>query len=149
MSLTRLRRIMLALTIILPLSLAGQMAGAQSLQDNLVAQLREQGFVDFEVSRTLLGRIQIIAIGPDYRREIVFNPNNGEILRDYLTSTTGQMRNPLLVAPEARERDDRDTPSARGDDDDDDDRDDNDDDRDDDDSDDDDSDDDDDDGDDD
>ena len=66
------------------LALAAAPAAAQSPADVVVAQLRDQGYLRFEVTRTLLGRVQVIAEGPLGRREIVFNPATGEILRDLL-----------------------------------------------------------------
>lgn len=52
-------------------------------QDLVTASLREQGFEVQLVHWTLLGRIRIIAESEFVRREIVINPNTGEILRDY------------------------------------------------------------------
>lgn len=128
MRLARLRRTFLMWTLVLPLALTGQVAGAQSLQDNIIAQLQAQGFVEFQTSRTLLGRLQIIAIGPEFRREIVLNPHTGEILRDYLSTNNGQAQNPQLVSPERRERADDNNRAPRDPRDEDDDRDDDDDD---------------------
>ena len=71
------------------LALAGE-AFAQSPSDAVVSQLRAQGYVEFSVSRTLLGRIRVIATAPDGgRREIVFSPATGEILRDYVEAPGG------------------------------------------------------------
>ncbi len=63
--------------------IAGSAAAAQSLQDGLVRQLRGQGYETFDIGRTLLGRVRIVAEGREQRREIIFNPRTGEILRDY------------------------------------------------------------------
>lgn len=79
---------------------------AQSLEEAIVAQLRAQGFVEFQISQTLLGRLRIVAIGPDYRREIVINPSSGEILRDYITTLGGDTVVPILVSPAGRTDDD-------------------------------------------
>lgn len=57
--------------------------GIKDLQVQIVWQLVDQGFYEFEISRTLLGRVRIVAISKDFWREIVFNPYNGELLRDY------------------------------------------------------------------
>jgi hypothetical protein len=66
------------------LVVAAGMAVAQSPADAVVQQLRAQGYVEFAVSRTLLGRVRVMAVAPDgSQREIVFNPTTGEILRDY------------------------------------------------------------------
>ena len=90
-----LRRLSLALV----LALSATAAVADGLEDSVLAQLRQQGFVEFQVSHTLLGRLHIIALGPEYRREIVINPHSGEVLRDYLTTLTGGPVTPLLVIP--------------------------------------------------
>mgnify|MGYP006955165040 CR=1 FL=1 len=65
------------------LALAGtpQLALAQSVQDQIVSQLRGQGFTEISLQRTWLGRVRVIALRDDLRRELVFNPQTGEILR--------------------------------------------------------------------
>lgn len=74
---------------------------AQSPADALVQQLREQGYVEFTVSRTLLGRIRVVALAPDgSQREIVFNPATGEILRDYSEAADGGAVPRILSRPE-------------------------------------------------
>lgn len=60
-------------------------ASAQTAEDRIVRQLRAQGFEEIEVSRTLLGRVRIVAVEDDTLREIVLNPSTGAILRDYWT----------------------------------------------------------------
>ncbi len=67
------------------LALLAVPAAAQTAEDRIVRQLREQGFEEIEVSRTLLGRVRIVAIEDDTLREIVLNPSTGAILRDYWT----------------------------------------------------------------
>ncbi len=65
------------------LALGAEALEAQTITDPVVEQLRQQGYVEFEVSRTLLGRVRVIALMPGGgRREIVINPATGEILRD-------------------------------------------------------------------
>ncbi len=54
-------------------------------EDDVVRQLRTQGFRDIEVSRTLLGRSRIEAQNDNGSREIILNPRTGEILRDLFT----------------------------------------------------------------
>ena len=61
----------------------GQPGFATPGQDMVTASLQEQGFEVRLVHWTLLGRIRIIAVSESVRREIVINPNTGEILRDY------------------------------------------------------------------
>lgn len=48
-----------------------------------VQQLLWDGYEEIEVTQTLLGRIRIKAEKGDIEREIIFNPQTGEILRDY------------------------------------------------------------------
>jgi hypothetical protein len=68
------------------LVMGGAAAAQQGPERAVIDQLARQGYVEFEVSRTLLGRIRIVALGPNgERREIVFNPATGEILRDLMT----------------------------------------------------------------
>ena len=66
--------------------LAGAPAMASSVQDEVVEQLSDQGFSHIRVSRTLLGRVRIIATSPTHEREIILNGRTGEILRDYWTA---------------------------------------------------------------
>lgn len=56
---------------------------AGPIEDSIVRQLRDQGFGDIEVRRTLLGRSRIVAQSDTLYREIIVNPVTGEILRDY------------------------------------------------------------------
>lgn len=55
---------------------------AQEYDTQIVQALQEQGYRDISTERTWLGRVRIVAETSDGRREIVLNPNNGEILRD-------------------------------------------------------------------
>ncbi len=65
-------------------ALLGSAAYAQGVSERqVIDQLRDQGFSEFRVSRTLLGRTMIVATNREYRREIVINPATGVILRDY------------------------------------------------------------------
>ena len=81
---------------------AGPVAAA-SLQDQVVDQLRAQGFTEIRVSRTLLGRIRIAAHGNGYEREIILNPRTGEILRDFWDKEDGDA---ALISPDERDDDD-------------------------------------------
>ncbi|MDJ1009305.1 MAG: hypothetical protein QNJ13_15930 [Paracoccaceae bacterium] len=86
------------LLLVLALTLAGFPAAAQgdALRDRIVRELRDEGFTEIRMSRTLLGRVRFLGIGPPGRREIVLNPATGVILRDYfqagaaLPSQSGQ-----------------------------------------------------------
>ena len=78
---------------------------AQSVVEQIEAQLRDQGYSTITVSRTLLGRTQIEAASDTLQREIVLDPRTGEILRDYwqpingASSATVTISNPGSVAP--------------------------------------------------
>ena len=71
------------------LALVVTAAQADSLSDSLTRQLRAQGFTEVEVSRTWLGRLRVEARNDRMHREIVVNPNTGEILRDYTHAADG------------------------------------------------------------
>jgi hypothetical protein len=92
-------------------------AWAQGFADQIVSQLRRQGYTGISVSNTWLGRTRIVAQSADGSREIIIDPRTGEILRD-LWQGRGSGRNIV----DDRDRDDDDD---RDRDDDDDDRDDN------------------------
>ena len=55
---------------------------AASLADQFSAELKAAGYKDIRVSRTLLGRMRVIGMRGGFKREIVFDPRTGEILRD-------------------------------------------------------------------
>lgn len=76
------------MTSIAALVLTGQAACAQTSQDQVIAQLKSQGYSHIRARRTLLGRVRILASGSMGRREIVLNPSTGIILRDYLYTGT-------------------------------------------------------------
>lgn len=57
-------------------------AQAETPQERLVAALTAEGYVIVETERTWLGRLRIVAIRGDVRREVVINPGTGEVLRD-------------------------------------------------------------------
>ena len=85
----------------LVMGLAAGVAQAQSPADAVVRQLREQGYVEFAVTRTLLGRVRVVALAPDgEQREIVFNPATGEILRDYSEAADGSAAPRVLDRPD-------------------------------------------------
>lgn len=63
---------------------------AAGFADEIVVQLRQQGFGSIVVERTWLGRTRILAERNDARREIILNPNTGEILRDLWLSKSGK-----------------------------------------------------------
>ena len=65
------------------LMLTGTPVIAADFKDAVVQQLVEQGFREFRISRTLLGRTRVVATSKTLRREIIFNPVTGEVLRDH------------------------------------------------------------------
>lgn len=71
-------------------------AQAQSVVDEILAQLKGQGYSHIKISRTLLGRVRLVATGRGKRREIVLNPNSGEILRDFWTTEADVPNSKLL-----------------------------------------------------
>lgn len=73
---------------------AGVSARAAYAQDDpatraVVRQLRQQGFEVTDIRRTLLGRVRVVSERGDLERELVFDPRNGTILRDYTVSRSG------------------------------------------------------------
>lgn len=73
---------------------------AATPQEQIIAQLAAQGFVDIEIYRTLLGRTRIVAESELYHREIVFNPNTGEILRDYIVALDDGNKSGAPIVPQ-------------------------------------------------
>lgn len=71
------------LIAILVLGLSVSDAHAAQQEEQIIKSLKEQGFTEIEMTRTWLGRVRIVARGAVGVREIVFNPANGVILRDY------------------------------------------------------------------
>ncbi len=59
-------------------------ASPDEVRARIVAELREEGYAEIRVSRTLLGRLRFVAVNRDRQREIVVNPATGLILRDYI-----------------------------------------------------------------
>ena len=76
---------------------------SQTFVEQVITQLRAQGFQSIEVERTLLGRTRIAALRTDGSREIVLNPNTGEILRDLWTSTSGRTSGRINIGSAAGE----------------------------------------------
>ena len=90
------------LAICLALTGAPFAVAAQSVQDQIVTQLERQGFEGIALNRTWLGRVRVVAMRDDLRRELVFNPQTGEILRDYWFSVDDDVteHRPRLVNPD-------------------------------------------------
>ena len=58
-------------------------ACAMTPEEELIAQVESQGFILVERESTWLGRVSLEFISDTHEREIILNPNNGAILRDY------------------------------------------------------------------
>lgn len=73
--------------------IVGAMSAAPAMADvyseRIVQQLEAQGFRSISTERTWLGRTRITAEGRAGQREIIVNPNTGEILRDLLLTGNG------------------------------------------------------------
>ena len=65
-------------------------AVAATAADQIVTQLRDQGFTEIEVEQTWLGRTRIVAERKNASREIILNPGTGEILRDLWLQKGGE-----------------------------------------------------------
>jgi hypothetical protein len=70
-------------------AIAASPALAQDFVDDIIGQLKKQGFRSVVTERTLLGRVRILADRKDGQREIIVNPRTGEILRDLWTAFAG------------------------------------------------------------
>jgi hypothetical protein len=77
--------------------IAATPAAAQDYVEDIVSQLREQGFSDIQQESTLLGRVRIMASSGDGQREIILNPNTGEILRDLWIPVEGSTRKIAII----------------------------------------------------
>lgn len=77
-------------------ALAGP-ALAQDYVGSVTSQLKKMGFRINREERTLLGRVRIVATRSDGRREIIINPNSGEILRDLWTPEQGGRRTSDII----------------------------------------------------
>ena len=75
-----MRGLILGLVLAVGLGVPGL---AQTPEEEIIASLEEQGYSVVMRDRTWLGRIWLLVENGDLRREIVFNPSTGEILRDY------------------------------------------------------------------
>lgn len=78
-----------ALTLLATPAVMMQPVFAATFAEQIVEQLRGQGFQDIVVTETWLGRVRIEAVRADISREIVLNPNTGEILRDLSSTVSG------------------------------------------------------------
>jgi len=75
----------LSFSLVLPALLGGVCPSAAwaDRQSEIIGELREEGYDRIEIGTTWLRRVRIVAEGPKGMREIVIDPRNDEILRDY------------------------------------------------------------------
>ena len=90
---TSLRDLLRRLLVVVALATAALPHAAQAdTRDQIIAEMKAQGFTRITVQGTLLGRTRILAERPGGRREVVINPRTGVILRDYSTGAAGTTR---------------------------------------------------------
>lgn len=75
-----MRRIAIGVLLV---ALSAGSALAQTIEEQIITTLEAQGYTVLERGRTFLGRLRVVVENDTLRREIVFNPGTGEILRDY------------------------------------------------------------------
>ncbi len=73
------RLIILLMFLLLPLSAAA----AQTTTPDLVENLQKQGFELVSIERSWLRRLVFTFESEELKREIILNPSNGSIMRDY------------------------------------------------------------------
>ena len=74
----------LLLIICLAIAVTQAHADAESVRDRIIGILKNDGYSEIRIKRTLLGRVRFVATKRDSKREIVANPVTGLILRDYV-----------------------------------------------------------------
>jgi hypothetical protein len=77
---TKMKKLHLSVALLLAMAIP---AAAQTVEERLIAGLKDQGYVIVEQGYTFLGRLRIVVEDKSVHREIVVNPGTGEILRDY------------------------------------------------------------------
>jgi hypothetical protein len=90
-----IRRTLLRLLVMAAIGLSAGMAPADPV-DDIIAEIRDQGFTITRVQRTWLGRVRIIGQNETSRREVVIDPTTGEIRRDLLVPRTPPASRPDL-----------------------------------------------------
>ncbi|SOC04596.1 hypothetical protein SAMN05877809_103220 [Rhodobacter sp. JA431] len=85
-------------------------------QEEIISELEAEGYTDITTSKTWLRRTRIVAQGEEGEREIVLDPRNDEVLRDYVRPPReGQRGGPGgRPAPDGRPRPDGPPPGAPG-----------------------------------
>ena len=72
---------------------APEFANSQSVK-YLIEDLKAEGFTYFEVKRTFLGRVRIVAMSAFEIREIIMNATTNEVLRDLARGNPETLPNP-------------------------------------------------------
>lgn len=67
----------------------GSIVVASLEYQNVISNLQSEGYKIIKVSRTLLGRIRIVARNGDHTREVVVSRTTGEIKRDVVRAIAG------------------------------------------------------------
>lgn len=81
---------MIRFSLVSLLLLAATPSFAQSSPiDEIIETLKSRGYRIILQERTWLGRERILAETSSKRRELVFNPATGEIMRDYVSAVDG------------------------------------------------------------
>ena len=93
-----IRRTFLRLLVVVAIGLAAGAAPAEPV-DDIIAEIRAQGFKITRVQRTWLGRVRIIGQNASYRREVVIDPTTGEIRRDLLIPRSAPAGSPPPEPP--------------------------------------------------
>lgn len=90
------------LPLLTALLLAAPAAHAEmAAADRIIAALKSRGYAIVLHERTWLGRERVIAEAADHRRELVFVPGSGEILRDMITRMAQGRDSTAVAAVEA------------------------------------------------
>lgn len=66
--------------------------------EDVVEWLTAQGYSNIQVTRTLLGRVKIVAAKGSGYREMICNPRTGEILRDIWIDGNGEVHPPTVTS---------------------------------------------------
>ena len=74
-------------------------AALADIESDIVRRLRADGYRQIQVTRTMLGRLRITAVGRGGTREIILNPQTGEVLRDVYIAADGSTT-PTTLADE-------------------------------------------------
>jgi len=79
----RITALMASLLLALAPPAFAEVGSGLSPAEEILSTLRQRGYRVLEDERTWLGRQRIVVEKNGARREVVFNPGTGEILRDY------------------------------------------------------------------